>query len=71
MGSLPVMYRAMPSLAATWSSTVSVHSTAAGSSSRAARYASLPMKSADLTFGPGQAGLDRVYSPSSSAPISR
>ena len=67
IGSRPIMYRFSP-VDEVWSSTVSEHRTAAGSSSRWARWAALPTKSASLTFFICMPASTTVYSVSSSLP---
>ena len=68
-GSLPpVGKRARPEASA-WASMVSVRSTAAGSVSRASRYAARPMKSARFTRGRARPASTGEYSDVSSAPM--
>ena len=66
----PEGYRFVPS-DDSWLSMVKVHKMAAGSSSRALRYASLPMKSALFTLGRSSPASTGLYSDSSSAPMRR
>ncbi len=64
------MYRGVPSADAC-ESTVSVHSTAAGVATRAARYASLPMNGSAFTRGLVIPASTGSYSGVSSAPKAR
>ena len=71
IGSLPPVGKRLIPAADIWLVISNVHMIAAGPASRALRYAALPMKSADLTFGRASPASTGLYSLSSSAPIRR